>query len=159
MINQIPMTIEGAEKLRKELQKLKNVIRPRIIFSIKEARNHGDLKENAEYHAAREEQAFCEGRIQHIESVLSKSNIIDITKIFNSGKVIFGVTVKIINIETKKKFIYRIVGDHESDFKNNLISINSPMARGLIGKKINDIAIVETPNKEIEFKILSIKHI
>ncbi|QCO70939.1 transcription elongation factor GreA [Buchnera aphidicola (Macrosiphum euphorbiae)] len=159
MINLIPMTVRGAEKLRKELKKLKSIKRPRIITAIAEAREHGDLKENAEYHSAREEQSFCEGRIKEIESKLSNSQIIDITKISNDGRVIFGSTVEILNIKNNEKFIYQIVGDDESDFKKSLISINSPIARGLIGKKNNDIVIIHTPGGDVKYKILKIDYI
>ncbi|WP_244278924.1 transcription elongation factor GreA [Buchnera aphidicola] len=158
-MNLIPMTVRGAEKLRKELKKLKSIKRPRIITAIAEAREHGDLKENAEYHSAREEQSFCEGRIKEIESKLSNSQIIDITKISNDGRVIFGSTVEILNIKNNEKFIYQIVGDDESDFKKSLISINSPIARGLIGKKNNDIVIIHTPGGDVKYKILKIDYI
>ncbi|WP_284443398.1 transcription elongation factor GreA [Buchnera aphidicola] len=158
-MNLIPMTVRGAEKLRQELKKLKSIKRPRIITAIAEAREHGDLKENAEYHSAREEQSFCEGRIKEIESKLSNSQIIDITKISNDGRVIFGSTVEILNIKNNEKFIYQIVGDDESDFKKNLISINSPIARGLIGKKNNDIVIIHTPGGDVKYKILKIDYI
>ncbi|WP_261979232.1 transcription elongation factor GreA [Buchnera aphidicola] len=158
-MNLIPMTVRGAEKLRQELEKLKSIQRPRIISAIAEAREHGDLKENAEYHSAREEQSFCEGRIKEIESKLSNSQIIDITKISNDGRVIFGSTVEILNIKNNEKFIYQIVGDDESDFKKNLISINSPIARGLIGKNNNDTVIIHTPGGDVEYKILKINYI
>lgn len=159
MINLIPMTVRGAEKLRQELKTLKSIKRPRIITAIAEAREHGDLKENAEYHSAREEQSFCEGRIKEIELKLSNSQIIDITKISNNGRVIFGSTVRILNIKNNDEFTYQIVGDDESDFKRNLISINSPIARGLIGKKTNDIVIICTPGGDVEYKILKINYI
>ncbi|WP_165439039.1 transcription elongation factor GreA [Buchnera aphidicola] len=158
-MNLIPMTVRGAEKLRRELKKLKSINRPRIIAAIAEAREHGDLKENAEYHSAREEQSFCEGRIKEIELKLSNSQIIDVTKISNNGRVIFGSTVSILNIKNNEKFTYRIVGDDESDFKKNLISINSPIARGLIGKEINDVVIICTPGGDVEYKILKINYI
>lgn len=159
MINLIPMTVRGAEKLRKELEQLKKIKRPRIICEISEARKHGDLKENAEYHSAREEQSFCEGRIKEIESKLSNSQIIDITKISNDGRVVFGSTVTIINIKNSEIFTYQIVGDDESDFKKNLISINSPMSRGLIGKTINTIAVICTPSGDVEYKVLKIDYV
>ncbi|AYN24687.1 transcription elongation factor GreA [Buchnera aphidicola] len=159
MTNLIPMTVRGAEKLREELEKLKNVKRPRITIEIAEARKHGDLKENAEYHSAREAQSFCEGRIQEIESKLSNSQIIDITKISNDGRVVFGSTVTILNIKNNQVFTYQIVGDDESDFKKNLISINSPMSRGLIGKTVNTIATICTPSGNVEYKILKIDYI
>ncbi|CAL4324248.1 transcription elongation factor GreA [Buchnera aphidicola] len=159
MINLIPMTVRGAEKLREELEKLKNVKRPRIILAITEARKHGDLKENAEYHSAREEQSFCEGRIQEIESKLSNAQIIDITKISNDGRVVFGSTVTVLNIETNEIFTYQIVGDDEANFKKNLISINSPMSRGLIGKTVNTVVIICTPSGDVQYKILRIDYI
>ncbi|CAL1329365.1 transcription elongation factor GreA [Candidatus Providencia siddallii] len=155
----IPMTILGADKLKKELNYLKHIKRKEIIISISEAREHGDLKENAEYHAAREQQSFCENKIQNIESKLSKAQIIDITKITNNGHVIFGTTVTILNLKTNEKLIYRIVGDDEADIKINLISINSPIARGLIRKKINDVVLIKTPRENIKFKILNVEHI
>ncbi|XBC42132.1 MAG: transcription elongation factor GreA [Buchnera aphidicola (Meitanaphis elongallis)] len=159
MNNQIPMTLLGAEKLRKELEILKKIKRPKIIASIVEARQHGDLKENAEYHMAREEQSFCEGKIKEIELKLSKAQIIDVTKIKNYGTIVFGSTVTIRNFSTNKVFVYRIVGDDESDFKLNLISINSPMSRGLIGKRIGNIAIIKTPSGDIKYEILNIEYI
>jgi transcription elongation factor GreA len=159
MITLIPMTIRGAEKLRQELKQLKSIKRPRIISAIAEAREHGDLKENAEYHSAREEQSFCEGRIKEIELKLSNSQIIDIKKVSNNGRVIFGSTVSILNINNNERFTYQIVGDDESDFKKNLISINSPIARGLIGKKINTIVVICTPGGDVEYKILKIDYI
>jgi len=135
-MQQIPMTVKGAELLRAELEELKNIKRPQIVAAIAEARAHGDLKENAEYHAAREQQGFCEGRIQEIEGKLSQAQIIDITKIKNNGRIIFGATVTVLNLDTDEEITYRIVGDDEANFKQNLISVNSPIARGLIGKLI-----------------------
>lgn len=158
-MQQIPMTLQGAEKLREELNYLKSVRRPQIIQDIAEAREHGDLKENAEYHAAREQQGFCEGRIQEIEAKLSNSQVIDITKITNNGKVIFGATVTIVNLDTDEETTYRIVGDDEADFKQNLISVNSPMARGLVGKSEDDIALVRTPGGDVEYEILNVKYL
>lgn len=159
MRNLFPMTVKGSEKLRKELKELKDIKRPRIIKTIAIAREHGDLKENSEYQAAREEQGFCEGKIQHIESKLSNAQIIDITKIDNIGKVIFGVTVTLLNIETQKSYTYQIVGDDESDFKKNLISIGSPISRGLIGKSVGDNVKVSTPRGVVEYRILKVEHI
>ncbi|AXR06086.1 transcription elongation factor GreA [Salinimonas sediminis] len=156
---QYPMTAHGAELLRNELNELKSVTRPRIIESIAEAREHGDLKENAEYHAAREQQSFCEGRIQDIEGKLSNAQIIDVTKIENNGKVIFGATVTILNVETDKEICYRIVGDDEADIKNNLISVNSPIARGLIGKQVDDVANIQTPSGAVEFEIIEVEYL
>ncbi|CAL4323527.1 transcription elongation factor GreA [Buchnera aphidicola] len=159
MTNLIPMTIRGAEKLRQELKELKSVRRPRIILSIATARAHGDLKENAEYHAAREEQAFCEGRIKDIEKKLSKSQIIDITALTNNGRVIFGSTVTILNIKNNEQFTYQIVGDDEANFKKNLISVNSPMARGLIGKNVNMITTIRAPSGNIDYRILQVEYL
>ncbi|WP_343152465.1 transcription elongation factor GreA [Buchnera aphidicola] len=159
MITHVPMTVKGVKKLKKELEKLKKIKRPQIIASIANAREHGDLKENAEYHAAREEQGFCEGRIQDIENKLSIAQIIDVTKIKNTGRVIFGSTVTIRNIKKSETFTYRIVGDDEADFKKNLISINSPVARSLIGKYNNNIVEVTTPLGIVSYKILKVEYI
>ncbi|HAW92171.1 MULTISPECIES: transcription elongation factor GreA [unclassified Arsukibacterium] len=158
-MSQIPMTVQGAEALRIELHELKSVKRPAIIQAIAEARAHGDLKENAEYHAAREQQGFCEGRIQDIEGKLSNAQIIDISKMPNNGKVIFGATVSILNLDTDEEVTYRIVGDDEADIKNNLISVNSPIARGLIGKTTDDVANITTPKGVVEFEITDVKYI
>lgn len=158
-MNQIPMTLKGAEKLREELNELKSVKRPRIIASIATAREHGDLKENAEYHAAREEQGFCEGRIQEIEAKLSNAQVIDVTAMPKTGRVIFGATVTILNVDTEEEFTYRIVGDDEADFKQNLISVNSPMARGLVGKSADDVAIVKTPGGDVEYEVLKVEYL
>jgi len=157
---QIPMTVCGADKLRKELEYLKNKRRQEIITAIAEARAHGDLKENAEYHAAREQQGFCEGRIQEIETKLSNAQVIDIAKIgTTTGPVIFGSTVTVVNIATDEEYIYRIVGDDEANAKQNLISVNSPMARGLIGKQINDTAVITTPGGDIEYDIIAVEYL
>lgn len=158
-MSQIPMTVQGAEQLRQELHELKTVKRPVIIQAIADAREHGDLKENAEYHAAREQQAFCEGRIQDIEAKLSNAQIIDISKLSNNGKVIFGATVTILNLETEDEVTYRIVGDDEADIKNNLISVNSPIARGLIGKEVDDVVNISTPKGLVEFEITAVDYI
>ncbi len=155
----VPMTLEGAEALRKELEQLKKVERPRIVQSIAEAREHGDLKENAEYHAAREQQSFCEGRIQEIEGKLSHSQVIDITKIPVSDKVIFGTTVDILNLETEEMVTYKIVGDDEADVKLNKISVNSPIARALIAKEVGEVVVVKTPAGEVEYEIDDVRHI
>lgn len=154
----IPMTVQGAEALRLELNELKSVKRPAVIQAIAEARAHGDLKENAEYHAAREQQGFIEGRIQDIEGKLSNAQIIDITKLPNNGKVIFGATVTILNLDTEEEVTYRIVGDDEADIKNNLISVNSPIARGLIGKEADDVANITTPKGVVEFEITAVQY-
>jgi len=152
-MNRVPMTIDGEKALHEELQRLKSVERPRIIQAISEARAHGDLKENAEYHAAREEQGFVEGRIQEIEGKLSEAHIIDVTKLENTGKVLFGATVSIINVETDEGRKYKIVGDDEADIKKNKISVNSPIARALIGKLEGDVAVVQAPGGAVEWEI------
>lgn len=153
------MTVAGAERLREELEKLKKEDRPRIVKAIAEAREHGDLKENAEYHAAREQQGFCEGRIQEIESKLSNAQVIDVTKIPCTDKVIFGSTVDIINVETDETIAYQIVGDDEADVKANKISVNSPIARGIIGKEVGDAVVIKTPAGEVEYEIDAVKHV
>ncbi|MEA9392940.1 transcription elongation factor GreA [Acerihabitans sp. TG2] len=155
----IPMTLRGADKLREELEFLKSVRRPEIIKAIAEARAHGDLKENAEYHAARDQQGFCEGRIQEIEAKLSNAQVIDVTKMSANGRVIFGSTVGIQNLDTEDEQTYRIVGDDEADFKQNLISINSPIARGLVGKEAGDIVLIRTPGGDVEYEILKIEYL
>ena len=158
-MNQTPMTVLGAEKLREELEYLKSELRPKIIEAIAEARAHGDLKENAEYHAAREQQGFCEGRIQDIEGKLSKAQIIDVTKLANSGRVVFGATVTVLKSDTEEELTYRIVGDDEADIKVGLISVNSPIARGLIGKEVDDVAIIKTPSGDVEYEILEVQYL
>ncbi len=158
-MTQYPMTARGAALLREELNELKSVQRPKIIAAIAEAREHGDLKENAEYHAAREQQSFCEGRIQDIEGKLSNAQIIDVTKMPNNGKVIFGATVTIMNLETDKETTYRIVGDDEANIKENLISVNSPIARGLIGKELDDVVNIQTPAGTVEYEIVEVEYI
>lgn len=145
--------------LREELHHLKTVERPRIIEAIAEARAHGDLKENAEYHAAREQQGFTEGRIQEIESKLAEARVIDVTQIPNTGKVIFGVTVKLLNLETDEQVSWCIVGDDEADVKQRKISISSPVARALIGKEREDVVVVRTPAGEVEYEIEEVLHI
>lgn len=157
-MDKIPMTVLGAEVLREELTRLKSKERPRIIKEIAAAREQGDLKENAEYHAAREEQSFIEGRIGDIESKLSSAQIIDITRILPSGKVLFGTTIGLINLETNEKVSYQIVGDDEADLKEGKISVHSPVARALIGKETGDMAMVKAPNGEIEYEIQTIEH-
>jgi len=158
-MTQYPMTAKGANILRTELEELKTVKRPEIVNAIAEAREHGDLKENAEYHAAREQQGFCEGRIQDIEAKLSNAQIIDVSKITNNGKVIFGATVTIVNVETDEEVTYQIVGDDEADIKLNLISINSPIARGLIGKNLDDEISITTPGGVIDYEIIKVEYI
>lgn len=157
--SKVPMTVEGVRALREELEHLKKVQRPTIVAAIAEAREHGDLKENAEYHAAREQQGFCEGRIQDIEGKLSHVQEIDITKLPASDKVIFGTTVTLINIDTEVVVTYKIVGDDEADVKVNKISVNSPIARGLIGKLIGDEVSIVVPGGVVEYEIEDVKYI
>ncbi|WP_049721066.1 transcription elongation factor GreA [Gilvimarinus polysaccharolyticus] len=158
-MKKVPMTVEGDKALRAELEELKKVQRPRIIQDIADAREHGDLKENAEYHAAREQQSFCEGRIQEIEGKLADSQVIDVKSIPATGKVIFGTTVTIINVETEEQKTYRIVGDDEADVKLNKISISSPIARALIAKEEGDVVVVRTPGGEVEYEIDKVEHL
>ncbi len=153
-----PITVNGLEKLKKDLDHLKNVERPNIINAIAEARSHGDLKENAEYHAAKEQQSILEGRIVEINDTIARANVIDITKIEYSEKVIFGSTVELLDIKTGKTKIYRIVGKDEADIKKNLIYFRSPLGKGLIGKNKNETALVKTPVGEKKFKIREVKY-
>jgi len=154
-----PMTKEGADALQKELNDLKLNRRPKVVAAIAEAREHGDLKENAEYHAAREEQGFIEGRLQDIEGKLSTSQIIDIKSIPNRGKVIFGTTVTIVNLDTDTEVTYQIVGDDEANVKKNKISVNSPIARALIAKEEGEEVVVKAPGGEVDYEILKIEHL
>ncbi|SHE23705.1 transcription elongation factor GreA [methanotrophic endosymbiont of Bathymodiolus puteoserpentis (Logatchev)] len=158
-MDKVPLTVVGAEKLKAELEELKTVTRPRIVEAIATAREHGDLKENAEYHAAREQQSFAEGRINEIEGKLANAQIIDVTKIDAQGKVIFGATVEIEDLETEKKVTYQIVGQDEADIKKGRISVASPIARALIGKELEDVVTVKTPNGEVDYEIVSIQYI
>jgi len=158
-MDKVPLTVTGANKLREELNELKNEVRPRIIAAISEARAHGDLKENAEYHAAREQQSFTEGRIADIEAKLSNAQIIDVTSIDANGKVIFGATVEIEDINTEEIVIYQIVGVDEADIKQGRISVGSPIARALIGKEVEDVVTVKAPGGDKEFEIISIQYI
>lgn len=159
MMRKVPMTVEGAEKLRQELQFLKTVERPRITNAIAEARAHGDLKENAEYHAAREQQSFTEGRILEIEGKLSNLQVIDITKIENTGKVIFGTTVTITNVESEESVTYKVVGEDEANVEAKKISVTSPIARAMIGKFVGDAIQVQTPDGVTEYEIVEVEHI
>ena len=158
-MNKVPMTVAGEKALREELEQLKKVERPKVIKDIAEAREHGDLKENAEYHAAREQQGFIEGRIQDIEGKLSNVQVIDVTTLPQTGKVIFGVTVKLIDIETEEEKTYQIVGEDEADVPNGKISAGSPIARALIGKSEGDEVVVKVPNGEIEYEIDQVLYI
>jgi transcription elongation factor GreA len=155
------MTSAGAEKLRAELKDLKSVQRPAVIQAIAEAREHGDLKENAEYHAAREQQGFIEGRIQELEGTLGNAEIIDVSKLGASagGKVVFGATVELFDVNEEKDVTYQIVGELEADIKQNLISITSPIARALIGKQQDDEVVVQAPGGERVYEIVSVKYL
>ena len=154
-----PITVNGLEKLKKELDNLKNIKRPQIIAAIAEARSHGDLKENAEYHAAKEQQSVSEGRIQEINDVIARANVIDVTNIQNSGKIIFGSSVQLLDIGTNEKKNYKIVGKDEADIKNNLIYFRSPIGKGLIGKNKNDTVKITTPAGEKNYEIKNVKYI
>ena len=155
----LPMTAKGAEKLRNQLQELKTVERPRITAAIAEARAHGDLSENAEYHAAREQQSFIEGRIQAIEHALAHAEIIEISNINADGKVVFGATVTVMNLENEQEVTYQIVGEEEADINEALISITSPIARALIGKQEGDVVDVNAPSGNIEYEILEVQYV
>ncbi|MCQ8105507.1 transcription elongation factor GreA [Methylomonas sp. SURF-2] len=158
-MNKVPLTVTGANKLRAELEELKTVVRPRIIQAISEARAHGDLKENAEYHAAREQQSFAEGRIAEIESKLSNAHVIDVTKAEANGKVIFGATVKIEDLDSGREVTYQIVGEDEANIKEGRISVGSPIARALIGKEVEDVVTVKAPGGNIEYEIIAVDYI
>ena len=157
-MNKVPLTVKGAEKLKRELQQLKSVARPKVIQAIAEARAHGDLKENAEYHAAREQQSFIEGRIKEIESKLANAQIIDVTQVKADGKVVFGATVELEELDSGETVTYQIVGDDEADIKLGLISISSPIARALIGKEVEDVVEVKTPKGIREYEVLAIRY-
>tara|TARA_Y100001970_G_scaffold261035_1_gene343720 strand:+ start:191 stop:679 length:489 start_codon:yes stop_codon:yes gene_type:complete len=154
-----PITVNGLKKLKSELENLKNVQRPKIVEAIAEARSHGDLKENAEYHAAKEQQALIESRVIAINDLIARANVIDVTKIDNSGKVIFGSTVKVQDLENDKKISYRLVGQDEADLKKNLIFFKSPIGKALIGKDKGEIVSVSTPSGERNFEILNVEYI
>jgi transcription elongation factor GreA len=158
-VNKVPITVRGANKLQEELHQLKTVDRPRVIEAIATARAHGDLKENAEYHAAREQQSFIEGRIKDIEGKLGNANIIDVTTVNANGRVVFGATVDVVDDETGDELTYQIVGDDEADIKNNMISVSSPIARALIGKEEGDVAEVKTPGGLRSLEIVNIRYI
>ena len=154
-----PITVSGLEKLKEELVFLKEKKRPEIVAAIAEARSHGDLKENAEYHAAKEQQSHNEGRIQEIEDLIARANVIDVTKINNNGKVIFGSTVYLQNLDTNEKTEYKLVGKDEADLKKKLIFFQSPIGRGLIGKNKNDLVEILTPAGTKNFEIINVKYI
>ena len=154
-----PITVNGLKNLKIELEDLKNVQRPKVVEAIAEARSHGDLKENAEYHAAKEQQALIESRVLTINDIIARANVIDVTKIDNDGKVIFGSTVKLLDVETDKKTIYKLVGQDEADIKKNLIFFKSPIGKALIGKNKSEIISVNTPSGEKNFEILDVEYI
>jgi transcription elongation factor GreA len=158
-MSKTPLTVSGASKLKAELQRLKSEDRPRVIAAIAEAREHGDLKENAEYHAAREQQGFIEGRIKEIEAKLSNAQIIDVTAVNAGGKVVFGATVDLADEDTGAEVTYQIVGDDEADIKHGMISVNSPIARALIGKEEGDVVTVRAPGGDKDYEIIAVKYI
>ena len=158
-MQKVPMTKEGFDSLQAELKQLKTVERPQVTQDIAEARSHGDLKENAEYHAAREKQSFIEGRIVDVESKLSLCQVIDVTTIPNNGKVIFGSTVTICHQDTDEEMRYKIVGEDEADIKQHKISVSSPIARALVGKHVDDEAVVQTPEGEVHYDIIAVDYI
>jgi len=153
-----PITARGAEKLRKELDRLKSVDRPQVIDAIAEARGHGDLKENAEYHAAREQQGFIEGRISELEDKLSNAEVIDVTTLRGNAKIVFGATVELFDLDSEVAVTYQIVGDGEADIDQGLISVSSPIARALIGKRIGDVAEVAAPGGQREYEVVAIRY-
>ena len=154
-----PITVKGLENLKSELENLKNVQRPKIVAAIAEARSHGDLKENAEYHAAKEQQGLIEGRVLAINNLIARANVIDVTKIENNGKVIFGATIKVQNLESNKEISYRLVGQDEADIGKNLIFYKSPIGKALIGKSKGEMVSVTTPSGERNFEILEVKYV
>ncbi len=154
-----PITVSGLENLKLELENLKNIQRPKIVEAIAEARSHGDLKENAEYHAAKEQQALLESRVIAINDLIARANVIDVTKIENNGKVIFGATVNVLDLDLNKKITYKLVGQDEADIKKNLIFFKSPIGKALIGKDKGDMLSVNTPSGEKNFEILGVDYI
>ena len=154
-----PITINGLKKLKEELENLKNIKRPKIVAAIAEARSHGDLKENAEYHAAKEQQAQLEGRVVSINDIIARANVIDVTKMENTGNVIFGATVSVLDLENKKKIKYKIVGKDEADISKDLIYFRSPIGKSLIGKKKDDLVSVNTPSGERNFEIIDVQYV
>lgn len=157
-MKKVPLTVRGAEKLREELTQLKTMERPRVTEAIAVAREHGDLKENAEYHAAREQQALMEARLRDIEAILSHAQVIDVTRVHANGKVVFGATVDLMDNDSGQEITYQIVGDDEADIKQGLVSVSSPIARALIGKEAGEIATVEAPAGNKEYEILEVRY-
>ena len=154
-----PITVNGLQNLKSELENLKNVQRPKVVEAIAEARSHGDLKENAEYHAAKEQQALIESRVIAINDLIARANVIDVTKIENDGKVIFGSTVNLKDLDTEKKITYKLVGQDEADIKKNLIFFKSPIGKALIGKNKGEMVIVNTPSGDKNFEILKVEYV
>ena len=157
-MTKVPITVDGAQKLRDELQRLKKEDRPRIVSAIAEARGHGDLRENAEYHAAKEEQGFIEARIKQIDGVLSNAEIIDVTALTKTGKVVFGATVELIDEDNGKQVAYQIVGEDEADIGSGLLSVSSPIARALIGREQGDVVEVTTPGGDRSYEIVEVRY-
>lgn len=157
-MSKVPLTVRGAERLREELNELKTIARPRVITAIAEAREHGDLKENAEYHAAREQQSFIEGRIKDIEAKLSNAQIIDVKTLNANGKVVFGATVDVLDVDRDEELTYQIVGVDEADVKHGRISVTSPIARSMIGKEEGDVAVIDAPGGQRELEILEVRY-
>jgi len=157
-MNKVPLTVNGAERLKEELKELKSVARPKVVAAIAEARAHGDLKENAEYHAAKEQQGFIEGRISEIEGKLGNAQIIDVRELNANGRIVFGTTVELSDEDTGEEVTYTIVGDDEADIKQGKLSINAPIARALIGKEEGEVAEVQTPGGLKEFEILAVRY-
>ncbi len=158
-MNKEPITVKGLKKLKDELDDLKNIQRPKVVAAIAEARSHGDLKENAEYHAAKEQQGLIEGRIIMINDLIARANVVDVTKMDNDGKVIFGSTIKVQDLDTKKTISYKLVGQDEANIKENLIFFKSPIGKALIGKNKGDLVTVNTPSGERNFEIMSVEYI
>jgi transcription elongation factor GreA len=158
-MSKVPLTVRGAEALKAELQRLKGEERPRVIQAIAEAREHGDLKENAEYHAAREQQGFIEGRIKEIEAKLANAQVIDPTQVHASGKVVFGATVVLMDLENDQEITYQIVGEDEADIKKGLISVTSPIARALIGKEEGEEIIVDAPGGRRDYEVVEVRYV
>ncbi|SOB77880.1 transcription elongation factor GreA [Marinobacter sp. LV10R510-11A] len=159
MSERVPMTTAGEASLREEIRKLKSEDRPRVIAAISDAREHGDLKENAEYHAAREQQSFIEGRIQEIEGKLSAAQVIDVTTMENTGRVIFGTTVHLMNMDSDEQVVYKIVGEDEANIKLGKLSISSPIARALVGKVADDVVAIRVPSGTVEYEIEKVEYI
>jgi transcription elongation factor GreA len=158
-VKKVPLTVRGAEKLRDEIRQLKTEARPRVIKAIAEARGHGDLKENAEYHAAKEEQGFIEGRIRELEGMLANAEVIEVSRLNKAGRVVFGATVELVDEADGRQLRYQIVGEYEADMKTNLISITSPIARALIGKEEGDVVSVVVPGGEKSFEITRVEYL